>query len=438
MLYIDCTYRHSMKRRKRRLIEKPYSGTSVWMVMSLVLGMCVPTVVHAGSEALPAGMFPASTLSSGSSVVGLMAPVPQAVASLTSLSARSGIHPEVGLVLHQAQPAFEGRVEEPFTRAFLDLGLEVDGEWALGLKNSSLYGRVAVFEGSEHVTSVGSAMGDIDFATEDDVHLERLYYEQELLDEHLRIQIGKLAGDDEFAVSENAGPFIGGAAGLSVTMALMPQAGDSRLGVNAFFRPNERFSLGAGVFDVSAKDERPNDPVHMDSGNVFMIAEVGTHWGTHARSLRGRLRAGAWVHNGEHQRFDGTVQAGTSGTFFVFDQDLWHDESGGERHVGLFARYGNADPAVMPVSHHVGAGMTLVGLFAPEAGDVFSAGGGFAWLSPETESDRPFELAFELAYAWPFSEWGVIQPNVQYFINPSGNEEVANAVVGSLRLGMSL
>jgi len=123
--------------------------------------------------------------------------------------------------------------------------------------------------------------------------LYELWYEQRLLEERLRVKVGKVDANTEFAFAEAAGDFANSSAGFSPTIFVFPSYPDAATSVNVFGRivdvPGIEVSLGYGLYDGSAAEgvrTGTNGPASVGEG-----ADC-TRWVTHPeRATPSRVRA---------------------------------------------------------------------------------------------------------------------------------------------------
>ena len=112
----------------------------------------------------------------------------------------------------------------------------------------------------------------------------------------------------------------------------------------------------------------------------------------------------------------------------------------------FFARLGWAAPRFNAVEWYAGAGAVYAGDWTLRADDRVGLAFALAEVSDrfrqaralEGESVASRELAIELTYEMPFGERFVLQPDLQYIVNPGLGEAAGNAWAVGLRAVLSV
>lgn len=274
-----------------------------------------------------------------------------------------------------------------------------------------------------------------------------LWYEQVLFDGVLRIKLGKVDANGEFAFTGPAGQFMSGSAAVSPNLLGMPTWPDPAVGVNVFVYPAEGWYVGGGWYDGALGV----DGIHTgrrgpstflgdeQSDDWYFIGETGLTWERLFGGLeRGRAGVGAWHHTGEWERFDGGTDEGTTGFYVVGEQLLWDStaqDAEDDRGLWFFGQYSYADGDVSEIEHHIGGGLVLNGTFPGREGD--SAG---LYLSHVILTDDEAaglggdETVLEINYKFMVTPFFSVQPDLQWIIGPGGDDEIDDALVGGVRL----
>lgn len=165
------------------------------------------------------------------------------------------------------------------------------------------------------------------------------------------------------------------------------------------------------------------NPQHLNtvfSRGYMLIAEAGTQFPLHyefAEDLS--LKLGLWIYR--PNMIPGYTNAGG---MYLIAQNTWqylHNPMEGF----LQLSYSNESPSTYPFSLTIGTRM--YNIFCDNKVDALSFGLAEVWIS-----DRPNEIVLELAYAYRFWKGFCVNPDLQYFIKPSGI--YPNATVFLLRL----
>ena len=142
---------------------------------------------------------------------------------------------------------------------------------------------------------------------------------------------------------------------------------------------------------------------------------------------------------------------GSSGYYALFDQVLLAlGEPGSNRGLGVFGSITvAADPEVQQVPVFATAGISARGVFDARPRDGFSLGVAYGQFShdlrraqragrlPGPADGRDTETVLELTWRLEVQQGAVfIQPDLQYIVHPGGTDEVANALVLGMQVGI--
>jgi porin len=193
-------------------------------------------------------------------------------------------------------------------------------------------------------------------------------------------------------------------------------------------------------------------------GPLFLIGEVGyrRNCGKDAPGLPGIVKLGAYFNGVRAEVFDSglagrpadTVQA-RYGFYLVGDQALvrWGDPAE-KRHLGAFAAIVCApDQRVNTVPYFFDAGLVAYGFLPSRPRDFASFGAAYGSYSSDLRraeevqtltnpsiAVQSWEMTLELNYGCTIRPGLLVQPGLQYLINPGGNKSVPNA----LAVGMNV
>ncbi len=301
-----------------------------------------------------------------------------------------------------------------------------------------------------HGPGIGDELGDVqgldNLDADGRTQISEIWYEQLLLGEQVRIRIGKVDVNSEFAYVDNGGEFLNSSMGFSPTVFVMPSYPDPAFGFTLFIYPSESLYAGIGMIDGSAQEgiatgSRGPSTLFGAPGDLFYIAEAGSTWALNERTLPGRVGVGVWVHDGDFVRFDAGMEDRAVGFYFVLDQMLWRENSEDEEDSqGLagFMQYGYADANLSSVEHHIGVGATWTGAIPERDDDVLGLGISVARLSddPAAGFTDDAETAFELFYRLQLTPYIAVKPDLQFIKNPGG-AGADDALVGTVRVEIS-
>jgi porin len=252
------------------------------------------------------------------------------------------------------------------------------------------------------------------------------------------VLIGRYDLNSEFDAIEAGGLFLSSSQGIGPDISQTGAAGPSIFPRTAFgIRLQQRYERG-GTFRVAALDVEADSEAHYDDapfagGPMFILEYEFPLWSA-------RVKTGAW-------RF-GRSKAGLT------DPQDRDSEYGGyasiERKLGAnlvaYGRFGMANAEVSRIGLYAGGGIVHDGGLLPDRADAIGLAFGYARNGSEYEDAMRAEgvavtageLACELSWRIPFGEHLVLQPDVQYVVDPDTNPDIADALVLILRVELSL
>ena len=297
------------------------------------------------------------------------------------------------------------------------------------------------------------------------------------------VTVGIFDVNTDFVVAEYANLFVNGAFGFDNTLgatagpANFPNTGfgiqiKTDLSTNAYVQiaafdgspvapPLEDMSADPDP-DAKPPPSRPEKFIDLtlqrDEG-VFSIIEGGWHDGEAFTPGYMKVAIGAWYLKQPMNRFGdefGETRSGTGGMYLLAEASI------GEA-LGVFFRYGRADASFNQYSQFYAAGMNYKGLVPGREEDVLGLGFVQTRLSSEwlnamvptkempdimpmdgelgrgfDENGEPIfysaETAIEATYSSQVLDWLVVQPTVQFVLQPSMEINNGNALVLGVRL----
>lgn len=353
-----------------------------------------------------------------------------------------GVVVEAGLVADFSQNLRGGAdTEGAGFRHLFDLNVSLLSRPLLGYDGGTLFLDFQTKEGQDGSEEVRDFQAFSNLDAPDFTALYELWYEQVLLDARLRVKVGKVDANSEFAFADFGGEFLNSSTGFSPTILALPTYPNPAMSINAFVEPVEAFYAGLGVYDGAAQEgsalgRRGPSTFLGDPSDLFLIGEAGLRWAL-ADARNGRLAIGGWRHTGAFERFNGGTESGTGGLYAVLEQRLWRadrESEGDDRGVGAFVQYGYADPGVSEAEHHVGAGVSASGVVPGRPEDALGAYGSLVLFSQGAGFTEDHELAVEAFYKAAITPWLSLKPDVQYIVNPGGDDALRDAVVATLRV----
>jgi carbohydrate-selective porin OprB len=308
-------------------------------------------------------------------------------------------------------------------RYLLDTSIALDTRKAFGWSGGTAFVRLHHHLGDHGGDYVGDAQG---FSNIDDVPrtmLYELWLEQKFSGEKVRVKLGKMDANADFASVENGGDFMNSSMGYSPTILRLPTYPQPRPGASLFVQPTSHDSVSVGFFDTAGP-------------GMMMLGEVGRRWTVRNDDLPGRIGLGAWRLTGNLPALDGGSSRATAGYYAVFEQGLWHESSRavprGES-VAAYLQWGYADPSLCAFQRHLGAGVVWRAPLPKRGQDSLGMGVTQVRLAG---ASGPFtsELVTESYYKIHVKSFLSISADVQYIHQPGGSMSYRDAVVFTPRV----
>ena len=304
---------------------------------------------------------------------------------------------------------------------------------------------------------------------EDGTRLWEMWYDQSFHYGLFNIKIGQQSIDNEFLLSQYSGLFVNTMAGWPLVPSDDLYGGGpayplSSLGVRLQVNPAANQAILAGVFNDNPGGGAFSDDAQALDGNgakfnlntgALFIAEyqysinqpaIGQMVSANNQSatLPGTYKLGGWYDTGSFpdQRFgtDGLSLAdpasngnpimhhGNFGLYAVVDQTVWQSASNSSRNVNVFGRIMGAPDTQNFIDFFFNGGVTMAAPLPGRDNDQAGIDFGLGKVSSRTagldmDSGAPrqtTEELIELTYQAQVLPWLVVQPDVQYTINPGG------------------
>ena len=261
------------------------------------------------------------------------------------------------------------------------------------------------------------------------------------------VKLGLMDLNSEFDVNETGSLFINSSHGIGPDFSQVGENGPSifpitGLGARVQVDLGGRTTLRLGAFEGTPGDpDRPRDTTfHLDDdeGHLFVVQL------NRVLTEDSLVALGVWRHTGRvYPMEDAEIAARrhSTGAYALIEGIVTHLDT---REVRAFLRAGVADAQVHQISRYQGAGLTVSGpLFSNGQRDemvglavgAITNGGSFRRLQRATGSPvNSHEVAIELTYQVQLTPSLVLQPEIQYIVNPGTDPRLHNSLVVGLRL----
>jgi porin len=330
------------------------------------------------------------------------------------------------------------------------------GEFRIGIANNSGTSLSQKYVGNNFPIQLADVASP-------EFRLTYLSYTQSLFDDQISVRFGRTTINsvygEEFAGSQYFKAFTSVAFDLVPLGIFLNAPGAfgyplTTWGARIKFEPVESFYVMAGCYngDPEVKEGDHHGVDFTLDGPPFVIGEVGLrrNYGKDAPGLPGNLKLGAYFNGGSAEVFDAgvagrpseTVQA-RYGFYVVGDQALmrWGDPAE-KRHLGAFAAFVCApDQRVNQAPYFFDAGLVDYGFLPSRPRDFAGFGAAYGSYSGDLRRAeevqaltdpaigvQSWEMTLEFMYGYTAKPGLLVQPSLQYLINPGGNKAVPNAL----------
>lgn len=365
----------------------------------------------------------------------------------------------------------------------LDFGVNLDLEKAVGWQGASmsttwlwLSGRDASEDLAGNFLTISNIAG---FNT---LRMLELWFQQNLLDDKISLRFGQITADSEFVISDYAGTFINGTFGWPAFMYMNLPAGGpgypmGTLGARLALNPVDWFTFQSAVFQGNVYDQNVNRHGfrwRLDGENGFLfLNEAQVRWNhrDEEMGLPGQAKAGMWIQTGAlADTLAESTDSGNYGWYFILDQMIYREPSTelpapagntkdgktvvdgkssaksfkepvkmekSDQGLGFFGRIAFTKEDRNFLNFYFDTGLTYKGLIPGRDEDTLGVAFAYAQLGntarntliDEGSVGVGAEMVLEFTYQAQITPWLVIQPDVQYIINPGGTQDLNNAFV---------
>ena len=352
----------------------------------------------------------------------------------------------------------------------MDFGAQIDLEKFAGWQGASMSTSWLWLSGRDASEDlVGNKLTVSNIAGFNTLRLLDLWFQQELLDKKISIRAGQLTADSDFIVSEYGALFINATFGWpSLVYMNIPNGGAGTpvgtLGSRLAFAPVDWFTFQSAIFqgNVFAQDvNRHGFRYRLDAQTGFTFMNEGQFsWGQSedSQALPGMFKPGVWFQTGQNaDALASKTSSGNAGFYAMIDQLLIAEPSElpptsgkskdgksapapakkSNQGLGFFGRVGFAPSDRNAVEFYFDSGLTYKGPIPSRDNDSLGIAFGMAQFSKgfqnqlvnDSVTPDGAEMVLETTYQVEITPFMLLQPDVQYIINPGANRNLDNAFV---------
>jgi porin len=270
----------------------------------------------------------------------------------------------------------------------------------------------------------------------------------------MKDQVSLLAGlydlNSEFYVTDSSGLFLRPTFGIGTDIGQSGKNGPSifpvtSAGLRVKVQPNHGFFFQAVVLDGVPGD--PNNPrgthIQFNHGDGALIAGEADYL-PGGDSPNGKIALGAWMYTSKSDDLidvdaDGNpATRPNNGMYLLGERRIYQVSGHDDQGVTVFARAGVANADVNQFDYAWSAGVVFAGLFPGRDKGLLGLSVEDAHTSDQYRksvvSADVAETAFEVTYSDNLTPWLVVQPDIQYIVNPGADPALKNAVLVGTRL----
>jgi porin len=375
-------------------------------------------------------------------------------------------------------PALGGLSQESVALDNLDLLLHLNLKALPGLRGTSIRVHIQSNRGGSVNSEVGTLQGISNLEAVKGWRLYEAWIEHQVSSPRISFLAGVYDINSEFDVIPSAGDFLNSSFGFGPEYALSGVEGPSTypatgLATRVMVQPLPSLYGLLGVSDAVPRNSG-GSRFSLDAGEGALLSfEVGyarilsgvtpiVNWGhrpeqqewrisgpQRRRIGRGRpieevstkVAIGGWAYSRQFQSWAPAESPGHSWGVYLLGEQLLYQGEGGTGGLSGFARVGTAADAVNRLDLSLKGGLAYRGAIPGRPDDV--AGLGFAHVrngSPFLREQRSTgfptergETVVELMYRAEVGRFFVVQPDLQWVMNPGMDPDVINAIVFALR-----
>ncbi|MBU1101819.1 MAG: carbohydrate porin [Bacteroidetes bacterium] len=342
----------------------------------------------------------------------------------------------------------------------IDLIFSADLEKSLGLNAATFTLQFLGTSGGVPNDYAGTSQGISNIETVSTWKIYQLLLEKKFFNEQLSLLVGLYDLNSEFDARESSSIFINPSHGIGPDFSQSGNNGPSIFPTTSM-AVRVKYEAEAGdYFQAALFDGIPGDPenpygtqiqFNKDDG-LLLTAELG-FVSNIEEQLNSKIAIGAWSYTTDFEKFslagnDGDILSSEKnyGFYLSMEKLLSSSSEISERNLYGFLRIGYANENVNPNDYYFGAGLKSAGLFGGRENDeaglavAYSHSSSMFRESTAVQDDEiltSYEFNIEATYTFSITPWLIIQPDIQYIINPSYYPQLESALVLGSRMQLT-
>ena len=342
-----------------------------------------------------------------------------------------------------------GGTKKAHATNFLEMEILIDAERWVGWTGSRFFFLGYGLASTDPSVLINTRQTVSNLEATDTIKLFEAWWEQSLFNDHFSIKAGLYSLDTEFDFKDTANLFINGVFGTGIDLSEMGPFGPaiypfSALGVRLKEEWNGLYLQTAVVDGVPGSPNNPHGTqVVLNDDDGFLIANEIGYKIESPDQPRLHLGVGAWVYTTELPDIANPTQTkrGRHSIYGFIDLRLYSETTGSAQGLDAFFRVGVADKEAGWFKRNITFGLAYTGLLPGREQDQLGFAVSSGRASDSLRNSRrargtPIEnneIVFELTYILTPLPWLVLQPDIQWFINPGLSPTVDDTLYLGLR-----
>ncbi len=335
-----------------------------------------------------------------------------------------------------------------------DLITAIDAELLMGIKG----GEFNVYFLGNSGESPSGIVGDLQVSSNIDTDpawkLYEAWYQQNLFDDKLSLLVGLYDLNSEFDVIETGGHFLNSSHGIGADYSQSGANGPSIFPVTSLtlrgkYAISDKLTVQAAILDGAPGDPEKVTGTHLKFNDEHGLLNVGEIYYSNDGEVGSycKYSFGGWMYTEEFEEVMDPSLSGTgnSGLYVMAERELYKESEFSSQGLSAFARFGMANSTYNQIGNYIGFGAAYTGLLPGRDEDVIglaiaiaSNGKDFKDSIEATNAEVDnSETSIEFVYITELLPWLVVQPDIQYIINPGTNPNLDNALAVSVRFQIS-
>lgn len=363
--------------------------------------------------------------------------------------AKAGITPELNFTTDLLANPVGGERQSAAYAGLWSAAATFDLDTLAGINGLSLYMAAAWAQGSDLSDDIGNVFGVAEVFNGDTVRLGEFFLEGDYFAQRLSFAVGRLATGSDFAVIDSYGAYVnsavnGNPAGILLNVPSFTTPPFAAWGARMALRPRYDTTLTLGLYDANPADQ--NEDRHgidfsFDPGKGLLFvaeAKVTPNSADDAPGLPGTYAVGAYLDTSSYSFVADASRkrSGNYGVYAIAEQMVFRESPGSSEGLTLWGTVTlNPDQDINTLPVGLFGGAVYEGLLPGRPNDVSAFGVSYGAFS-DTLTGQNFELAFEVNHRFQLGNWFYVTPDVQYIVNPGG-EDIADALVAGVEVSIN-